>query len=77
VTTVDEGRLQALRSTLEADGYRLEVHEPDAGGRVDVRISATPAACADCLVPKPLLRAMLQPALGVPEESIELRYPGE
>jgi hypothetical protein len=68
-------RLQALRSSLAADGYELEVRAED--GRVGVRISATPQACADCLVPKPLMRAMLRDALGVSEESIDLTYPSE
>ena len=32
-------------------------------------------ACDDCLVPKPLMRAMLHDALGVPESTITVRYP--
>jgi hypothetical protein len=72
---VAEERLQALKSSLEADGYGLEVVEE--GGRVAVRISATPRACADCLIPKPLMQAMLHDALGVSEESIDLAYPSE
>jgi hypothetical protein len=67
--------LSDLRAALEADGYLLDVRED--GERLDARISATPAACEDCLVPKPVLLAMLQQALGVPEEAIDLRYPGE
>ncbi len=73
---VDEEALGSLRRTLEADGYRLHVRE-DQGGRVAVRISATPDACADCLVPKPLLRSILHRALGVAEESIDLELPSE
>jgi hypothetical protein len=72
---VDEAGLAVLRSALEADGYRLEVRE--LGDRLDASITATPSACADCLVPKPVFRAMLQRALGVPETSIDLRYPDE
>jgi hypothetical protein len=67
--------LGAIQSSLEADGYVLQVHED--GGRVDVRISATPEACADCLVPKQLMRGILGQALGVPEDSIDLTYPVE
>ncbi|MQA83826.1 MAG: hypothetical protein GEV03_04100 [Streptosporangiales bacterium] len=70
---VDEEGLQALRTSLEADGYRLEVQEE--GDRVGVRISATAEACADCLVPEPVLRGILQQTLGVPEGSIDLTYP--
>ena len=67
--------LQAIRSSLEADGYVMEVSE--TGGRVDVRISATPEACEDCLVPKQLMRGILGQALGVAEDSIDLTYPVE
>jgi len=45
--------------------------------RLEARISAGPGACEDCLVPKPVLLAMLHQALGVPEKAIDLRYPGE
>jgi hypothetical protein len=72
---IDEAGLQGLRSALEADGYTLDVRE--RGDRLDARVGATPEACADCLVPKPVFRAMLQRALGVPEGSIDLSYPGE
>lgn len=72
---INEEGLQTIRSTLEADGYQIDVSED--GDRLDVRISATPEACEDCLVPKPLLRSMLGDSLGVPEQSIDLSYPGE
>jgi hypothetical protein len=65
-------RLQALKSSLEADGYRLEVIQE--GGRIAARISAMPGACADCLVPEPLMQAMLGDALGAGEGSIDLVY---
>ena len=66
-------RIVALRSTLEADGYLMEV--ADQATRVRVTISATPEACADCLVPKDLMRAILSEALGVPDDAIDLTYP--
>lgn len=72
---VDEQGLATVRAALEADGYRLDVREE--GDRLGARVSATPDACEDCLVPKRIMRAMLQQALGVPEESIDLLYPGE
>ena len=65
----------ALRSTLAADGYLMEIAED--GGRVRVTISATPDACADCLVPKDLMRAILGEALGVSPDAIDLAYPLE
>lgn len=72
---VDESGLQSLRSSLEADGYQLHVDE--VGDRLDVRISAGPDACPDCLVPEPILRGILGQTLGVPEQSIDLTYPRE
>ena len=72
---LDEAGLRAVRAALESDGYLLVVRED--GERLLARISAGPGACEDCLVPKPALRAMLQQALSVPEQSIDLCYPGE
>ena len=72
---VNEGGLATIRASLEADGYLLDVRED--GERLDAQISAGPDACADCLVPKDLMKVMLEQALGVPAQSIELRYPGE
>jgi hypothetical protein len=68
-------RTVALRSTLAADGYLIEIAEE--GTRVRVTISATPGACADCLVPKDLMRGILGQALGVPQDSIDLTYPSD
>ncbi|MQA97528.1 MAG: hypothetical protein GEV11_23910 [Streptosporangiales bacterium] len=65
-------RLRFLRSSLETDGYGLEVSE---GERTSVRITAGPSACADCLAPEPVLREVLSKALGVPAETIDLTYP--
>jgi len=66
-------RTVALRSALAADGYLLAVAED--GDRVRVTISATPQACADCLVPPDLMRGILGQALGVPPDAIDLTYP--
>jgi len=70
---IDAERTVALRSSLAADGYLLEIAEH--GTRVRVTISATPQACADCLVPKDLMRGILERALGVPADAIDLTYP--
>ena len=51
---IDTERIVALRSSLAADGYHLEIAEE--GTRVHATISATPQACADCLVPKDMMR---------------------
>lgn len=73
--SIDENALSGLRSTLAADDYRMAVAE--AGDNVEVTITAGPAACEDCLVPKPIMRNILHAALGVPEDSIVLVYPGD
>jgi len=73
--SIDENALSGLRSTLEADDYRMAVTE--SGGSVEVTITAGPDACAACLVPKPIMRNVLHAALGVPEASIVLRYPAD
>jgi hypothetical protein len=70
---IDMERIVALRSTLAADGYLLQIAEQ--GTRIPVTISATPQACADCLVPKDLMRGILGQTLGVPEDAIDLMYP--
>lgn len=66
-------RAVVLASTLAADGYRMEFAED--GDRLHVTIIATPDACADCLVPKDLMRSMLEQQLGVPAGHIDLTYP--
>ena len=68
-------RAVVLASTLAADGYQMEFAED--GDRLHVTIIATPDACADCLVPKDLMRSMLSQQLGVPGENIVLTYPAE
>jgi hypothetical protein len=71
--SIDENALSGLRSTLAADDYRMSVTE--YGDGVEVTITAGPAACDDCLVPKPIMRNILHAALGVPEDAIALVYP--
>ncbi len=72
---VDESALAKIRQSLQAEDYQLEV--TIAGDVAQVAIAAGPTACAECLVPKNLMRAMLAPALGVRPEMIELAYPKE
>ena len=67
---IDTERTVALRSSLAADGYLLHIAEE--GTRVRVTISATPQAC---LVPRDLMRGILEQALGVPADTIDLTYP--
>ena len=70
---IEAERTAVLASSLAHDGYLLNVTE--AADRVRVTITATPQACADCLVPKDLMRAILGQALGVPPDTIDLTYP--
>lgn len=71
--TIDQQALRNLTSTLELDGYLMNVEV--VGSRVRVTVSAKPGICDDCLVPKPLMLSMLEPVLGVVEGSIDLQYP--
>jgi hypothetical protein len=70
---IDTERAWALRSALAADGYEMDIAE--AGDRVAVVIRAAEGACADCLVPKDMMRGMLGEALGVDPGAIDLAYP--
>lgn len=55
--------LQKFQDVLSADGYTLSWSLTDAGGVV-IRIGAGPDACADCLVPLPVMEAIMTDALG-------------
>lgn len=60
-TTVD-GALGKFRDMLASDGYDLSwsLTEQD---KVVVQIEAGPDACADCLVPLPIMEAIMSDAL--------------
>ena len=70
---IDTERAGKIAATLAADGYLMEIAE--AGRRVRVTITATPQACADCLVPQDMMRGILGQAFGVPRDAIDLTYP--
>ncbi|WP_188756057.1 hypothetical protein [Microbacterium album] len=70
---IDEAQIQALRGSLEADDYHLELDVNDDAAVAT--ITAGPDACADCLVPKDLMKRMLAPMIGVEPERIEMNYP--
>ncbi|MBO0772390.1 MAG: hypothetical protein J2P35_13110 [Actinobacteria bacterium] len=57
-----EDALSKIRDTLAADGYQLGWSVED-GGRVVIRITAGEDACADCLVPLPVMEAIMSDAL--------------
>lgn len=73
--TIDHAQLDALRGSLEADDYHLSLDV--TGDAASAVITAGPDACAECLVPKDLMRRMLSPMIGVPAEAIEMTYPVE
>ena len=54
---------------------RVLLRHPANRVRVRVTIIATPEACADCLVPKDLMRGILGQACGMPPDAIDLTYP--
>jgi hypothetical protein len=45
--------------------------------RIGADISAGPATCADCPVPKGVMRVILGQALGVDAQAVDASYPGE
>jgi hypothetical protein len=72
---INTERAVELRSSLAADGYEMDIAE--SGDRVSVTITATEQACADCLVPKDLMRGILGKTLGVDRDAIDLTYPSD
>jgi hypothetical protein len=66
--------LQQLRDVLTGDGYDLD-WALNERNQVSVKVIAGPDACADCLVPQPIMAAILADALSSTPyklESIEL-----
>ena len=61
LVTLDSA-LQRFRDVLAADGYTLE-WSVDERDRVVVRILAGEDACADCLVPLPVMESIMSDAL--------------
>lgn len=62
VASTLDGALGKFREMLASDGYDLswELTEQD---KVVVQIDAGPDACADCLVPLPIMEAIMSDAL--------------
>ena len=65
-TTIDpaavDAALQQFREVLASDGYLLRWTPADAA-QVVVHVEAGPDACADCLVPLPVMHAIMDDAL--------------
>lgn len=68
-----------LQGMLQPDGYDVVVHEWPAGDQGPARfeIVAGADACADCLVPKDVMRMVLANELPAGVELTDITYPGE
>ncbi|MGH3327974.1 MAG: hypothetical protein ACRDPT_09335 [Streptomycetales bacterium] len=66
-----------VQVTLARDGYATEWRVDDKGA-VHFRVVATDSACPECLVPKPVMAAILADALkGTGHELGELELPSD
>jgi hypothetical protein len=63
---------------LSADGYLLKV-DAVSNRIMTVRIEAAPEACADCLVPKSVMKAMLKDIVSetLEVDDVEVSYPAD
>jgi len=77
VEAVEEA-LAGLRTGVRADGYDLTVESVD-DGVAQVRITAGPDACEECLVSKTVMAGTIKMwRRGLPEiRGIRLQYPGD
>jgi hypothetical protein len=69
---------QVVNELVGADGYRARV-TPSEDGRLRIEIVAGPEACADCLVPKGIMRMVILDRLapGTALDEDDIRYPEE
>jgi hypothetical protein len=72
--------LAPLRAILSADGYELDVRAEN-GQVLIAEIKAGPTACAECLVPKEIMRtyfdSALRASLGINSPEVRLVYPAD
>lgn len=70
-----------LSQMLDADGYRALVSDwpSEDRGHPRIEIVASDGACADCLVPKDMLRLVLarETPPGIEIDEADLVYPGD
>jgi hypothetical protein len=69
--------LEPVAAILASDGYRLEITETDTC--VVLHVVAGPSACAECLVPKPAFRSIVEHYLTQSRVSrgFEVIYPSD
>jgi hypothetical protein len=71
--------LDAVRKSLEASGFNLELEEPE-NARLTVTVRPGPDACAECLVPKPTFKRIILDNIGsaeLPPSAVVIRYPAD
>jgi hypothetical protein len=69
--------LDAVRQTLEASGFNLEIEEPETA-KLTVTVRPGPDACPECLVPKSMFKRIILDNLGsakLSPSSVVVRYP--
>ena len=70
VTSTLDGALGKFREMLASDGYDLSWELTDTG-KVVVQIEAGPDACADCLVPLPIMESIMSDALAPTQYALD------
>lgn len=74
--SVDEA-LASFREMMATDGYLLTWSEAGSN-KVVVKIAATEGACADCLVPLPVMTSIMAKALAPTEYELDhVELPGD
>lgn len=71
-----EVALDRLIQLFAVDGYRLQVAGFE-NGALDLIIEAEPHACAECLVPPPMMEGLVRTELNGQQDiaAIRLKYP--
>jgi hypothetical protein len=67
--------VSTLQAMIDADGFELSAHDVESG-LVDLVVTAKPGACADCLVPKPVMIEIANAHFAVAGRQVRrLQYP--
>jgi Fe-S cluster biogenesis protein NfuA len=69
-----ERALEAIRSSLQVDGFDLQV-ERFENGVISLVVLAGPQACRECLLPREHLQLRLEEKLKGIARAVRLRYP--
>jgi hypothetical protein len=72
-----DAAMATLQSMVDADGFELSATAVDDGS-VDLVVAARDGACADCLVPKNIMRSIADAELAPAGRRVrELHYPAD